>query len=106
MCTYNCFFSTSFRGINEFLQLIRSRLEPVLTGHIPGTTIRVTPKLMSLSGDTVPRPSLVFNLHFLQEDIVAQYLSGKPMIHDISSLRNVFKFRQSKNAAVTTQLSE
>ena len=42
----------------------------------------------------LPRPSLSFDLTRLQEDIVRHYLSGKPVIKDISNLRTVFKFKQ------------
>ena len=59
---------------------------------------------MSLSGEGIfPRTSLSFNLKYLQEDIVSIYLSGRPIIKDVSSLRSVFKFRLEET---NTQPSE
>ena len=89
------------------LRLIRSRLEPSIPNHIPGTVVRSSPKLMSITGDSlVPVNLLVFNLPQLQEDILSHYLSGKPIINDISSLRIVFKFRQDKVSVTKRQVSE
>ena len=49
-------------------------------------------------------PSLCFSLTRLQEDVVSHYLSGKPIIRDISSLRTVFKFKQDKKSVDTKGL--
>ena len=53
-------------------------------------------RLMSLSsGATVgSQSSLAFSLEELQEDIVADFIAGKPIIRDIDAIRTIFKFRE------------
>ena len=70
----NVLFSCSVHGISDFLQLIRSRYQP--SSDAP----------MELQ---VPE----FQLSLLQEDIVAYFLAGKPLIC-IEPLRIPFKFHQ------------
>ena len=65
----------SVNSISDFLQLIRSRYQP-------------SDSPMELQ--TVKAP---FQLSLLQEDIVAYFLAGKPLIY-IESLRIPFKFHQ------------
>ena len=87
----------SHRGLSDFLQLVRSR-------QVAESPLNNSVKLMSLTGEGIfPRTSLSFNLKYLQEDIVNIYLSGRPIIKDVSSLRSVFKFRQEE---MNTQPSE
>ena len=50
--------------------------------------------------------SVSFSLHKLQEDIIAAYLIGKPIIKDISSLRIPFKFREDTSSMDSSQHSE
>ena len=55
-------------------------------------------RLMSLlSPATVSsKSSLAFSLEELQEDIVAHFVAGKPIIRNIDAIRNVFKFRDDE----------
>ena len=97
----------SYRGLSDFLQLVRSRQEQSSAYRVAGSPLNTSIKLMSLSGEGIlPRPSLSFNLNYLQEDIVSIYLAGRPIIEDVSNLRSVFKFRQEKTASINTQPSE
>ena len=73
--------SCSVHGINDFLQLIRSRYQP--SSGAP----------MELQTVQVPE----FQLSLLQEDIVASFLAGKSLIY-IESLRISFKFHQPTNS--------
>ena len=68
-------------GINDFLQLIRSRYQPTSDASME-----------------VQVPE--FSLSLLQEDIVAYFLAGKPLIYiePSSPLRIPFKFHQSTNS--------
>ena len=76
--------SCSVHGINDFLQLIRSRYQP--SSDAP----------MELQTVQVPE----FQLSLLQEDIVAYFLAGKPLIciEPSSPLRIPFKFLQPTNS--------
>ena len=67
--------------------------------RVEGAPVNAQEKAMSLAiNKMVPRPSLSLSLTRLQEDVVSHYLSGKPIIRDISSLRTVFKFKQDKKS--------
>lgn len=94
--------------MSAFLQLVRSRLDSnTTTNHIAGTFIRTTPKLMSITGESsVPMTTVTFNLSQLQEDVISTYLSGKPIIRDVTSLRTLFKFRHGRTAVVKRTISE
>jgi hypothetical protein len=97
----------SYWNMSHLLQLIRSRLEPINSDHIPGTPFRATQKLMSITGESsVPISSLSFYLSQLQADVVYSYLSGKPLISDVSSLRIVFQFRDEAPPIVRRQISD
>ena len=73
--------------------------------RVEGAPVNGQEKAMSLAiNKMVPRPSLCFSLTRLQEDVVSHYLSGKPIIRDISSLRTVFKFKQDKKSVDTKGL--
>ena len=54
-------------------------------------------RLMPLpSGATVgSQSSLAFSLEELQEDIVADFITGKPIIRDIDAIQMVLKFREN-----------
>ena len=60
--------------------------------------------MSSINNKRVPHLSLSFNLTCFQEDVISNYLSGKPIILDISSLRTVFKFKQDKKSVDTKGL--
>ena len=84
---------SSLHGINDFLQLVRSRYQP-----LPRDTPTQPQRYMSISQtmlQTTKAPE--FQLYLLQEDIVACFLAGKPLIRiePSSLLRTLFKFRQS-----------
>ena len=84
---------SSKHGLTEYLQLVRARLESPIVQYIVKSPF-----------DTQPRTilpccsSLSLNLAFLQGDIIAHYLSGKPSIKSINSLRIVFKFKQERKS--------
>ena len=52
------------------------------------------------------KSSLAFSLEELQEDIVAHFVAGKPIIRDIDALRTVFKFREDNDEIHHSRLSE
>ena len=87
----------SHHGLSDFLQLVRSR-------QVVESPLNTSIKHMSLSGEGIfPRTSLSFSLKYLQEDIVSIYLSGRPIIKDVSSVRSVFKFRQEETNTQPTE---
>ena len=79
----NALSPSSVHGINDFLQLIRSRYQSYNDAPM---------KLQ-----TVKSP---FQLSLLQEDIVAYFVAGKPLIYigPSSPLRIPFKFHQPTNS--------
>ena len=79
--------SCSVHGINDFLQLIRSRYQP--SSDAP----------MELQ--TVQAPE--FSLSLLQEDIVAYFLVGKPLIYIEPSSPLRIPFHQSTNNVEETE---
>ena len=86
----------SLHNINDFLQLVRSRYQPS-SDNAPTTPQRhmsISPGLL----ETTKAPEFQFSL--LQEDIVACFLAGKPLIRiePSSVLRTLFKFRQSPSS--------
>lgn len=72
-------------GINSFLQLIRSRYVTSLDDS--GSPVAIHhPK----------EPTSKFQLAQLEQDIIATFIAGKPLIHvSPSQLRTVFKFKSS-----------
>ena len=88
-----------YHGLNEYLWLVRARLDPPAAYRVVELPVNSQAKLISSSvHETVVHPILSFDLTLLQEDVVSHYLSGKPIIQDISSLRMVFKFKQEKKS--------
>ena len=92
----------SLHGVNEFLQLIRSRYRPPLEDSST-TGSQQDPRQITLSISENALHQLkklpAFQLAQLEEDIIASYFAGKPLIHKPSLLRTIFKFRQSQKAA-------
>ena len=92
---------SSLHGVNEFLQLIRSRYRPPLEDS--ASAVQQDPKQITLSISEHALHKLTrqpaFQLAQLEEDIIASYIAGKPLIHKPSLLRTIFKFRQSQKAA-------
>ena len=84
----NALSPCSVHGINDFLQLVRSRYQPYFANDVP------------LELETAQPPEFEFSL--LQEDIVAYFLAGKPLIciEPPTLLRIPFQFRQSTTSAV------
>jgi hypothetical protein len=108
-CLYTHIYSlSSLHGVNEFLQLIRSRYRPPLEDSAASAG-QQDPKQITLSISETALHQLTrqpaFQLAQLEEDIVASYIAGKPLIHKPSLLRTIFKFRQSqkKTADATPQ---
>ena len=88
-----------YHDLNEYLWLVRSRLDPPAAYRVVKSPVSSQTKPISSSvHETVVHSILSFDLTLLQEDVVSHYLSGKPIIQDISSLRIVFKFRQEKKS--------
>ncbi len=83
-CTYADLSLTlsSVHGVSSFLQIIRSRYES------PKSSVKTTDK-----------PG--FQLKHLEEDLVRQFIAGKPLIESPSSIRTLFKFKQSIRSDVT-----
>ena len=73
----------SVHGISDFLQLIRSRYQPSSDAPMELQTVKAP-----------------FQLSLLQEDIVAYFLAGKPLIYTepSSPLRIPFKFHHPTNS--------
>ena len=102
---------SSLHGVNEFLQLIRSRYRPPLEDAAAASaSSQQDPKqqiTLSISETALHQLTRqpAFQLTQLEEDIVASYIAGKPLIHKPSLLRTIFKFRQSqkKTADATPQ---
>ena len=106
-CTHSL---SSLHGVNEFLQLIRSRYRPPLEDAAAASaSSQQDPKQITLSISETALHQLTrqpaFQLTQLEEDIVASYIAGKPLIHKPSLLRTIFKVRQSqkKTADATPQ---
>ena len=80
--------SCSVHGISDFLQFIRSRYQPSSDAPMELQTVQVP-----------------FQLSLLQEDIVAYFLAGKPLIYiePSSPLRIPFKFLQPTNSVEETE---
>ena len=82
-------------GINELLQLLRSRhmgtSDPstLQDPFSPPTTPHNQRPSMSLHFSVAP----LFHMLELQEDVVTSFLAGKPFIMDVASLRSPFKFK-------------
>ena len=74
-------------GVNELLQLLRSRHKSTLQCYPMTSVQKVTMSLSAASS------SPLFYLSELQEDIVTSFLSGKPFILEVSNLRTPFKFK-------------
>ena len=55
---------------------------------------------MSIIADTSgSHKPMSYSLAELQEDIVANYVAGKPIIQDIQAIRKVFKFRKEDHGS-------
>ena len=88
-----------YHDLNEYLWLVRARLDPPVAYRVVELPVNSEAKpIFSSVHETVVHPILSFDLTLLQEDVVNHYLSGKPIIQDISSLRMVFKFKQEKKS--------
>ena len=85
--------------MSEFLQLVRSRVILEHSTNRGDSSSGSPARLMSLSSSaSIDSPSsLAFSLEELQEDIVAHFVAGKPIIRDIDAIRTVFKFREDVN---------
>ena len=75
----------SVHGISDFLQLIRSRYQPSSDAPMELQTVKAP-----------------FQLSLLQEDIVAYFLVGKPLIYT-EPLRIPFKFHHPTNSVKETE---
>ena len=53
---------------------------------------------MSITDTFSSHGSVSYSLDELQEDIVANYVAGKPIIQNIEEIRTVFKFREEDNS--------
>lgn len=77
----NVLFPCRLHGITSFLQLIRSRYQPISSSA-----------LVSLSWNSV-HP---FHLEQLEEDLIVTFITGKSLIESPSLLRTVFKFKKDQ----------
>ena len=83
----------SLHGIDNFLQLVRSRYSPqtAAEGALPKA---LKNPMVSVSGNVVQQQTACqFHLHLLQEDVVTTYLAGKPPVESAAAIRTRFKFR-------------
>ncbi len=71
--------------MSDFLQIIRSRYEK--------SSDKIT------QGPSKDEPE--FKLKHLEEDLVRLFNAGKPLIESPSSIRTLFKFKQSSSPDVT-----
>ena len=87
--------TSSLHDADDFLQLVRSRYCPQRTDSaLDGASPKATRnRTTSISNSAVQQSDCQFNLHLLQEDIVALYLAGKPLLESASSIRTHFRFR-------------
>ena len=98
--------------MSDFLQTIRSRVNVCHGSRVPDVSYQSSKKatrLMSITPQAVTShmpSSVCFSLHELQEDIITAYLTGKPIIKDVSSLRTPFKFREDASSRHSSQHSE
>eukprot|EP00731_Ephydatia_muelleri_P026790 Em0018g890a len=82
--------------IDDFLQLVRSRYTPHRATYVPegGLPKALKNPMASVSGSVVQQHTpCQFDLHLLQEDVVATYLAGKPPVESAAAIRTHFKFR-------------
>ena len=101
--TCSCAFTTispssipSLHEIDDFLQLVRSRYIPQRTAYVPEGAFPKALKnpMASVSGSVMQQHTpCQFDLHLLQEDVVATYLAGKPPVENAAAIRTHFKFR-------------
>ncbi len=82
----------SLHGVSSFLQIIRSRYEPPKFK----SSDKITPRV-SFS----PKDEPEFKLKHLEEDLVRLFNAGKSLIESPSSIRTLFKFKQSISPDVT-----
>lgn len=81
--------------MSSLLQVIRSRYQPVAM-----TSPDVTGPSMSFSQAMLESKKLPeFQLLQLEEDLVRMFVAGKPLIESPSSMRILFKFKQSQKPA-------
>ena len=86
MCTILYYILNS---INLFHALLRSR-------YFPSYTSMKCNKV----GSHIRRDTSYFELDQLEEDIISNFIKGKPLIKSSASFRTVFKFRKpSKDSA-------
>ena len=98
--------SCSFRGVPEFLQLVRSRVL-MEQGQRATSSAGSSTRLMSIAAESsCSHKSMSYSLAELQEDIVANYVAGKPIIRDVEGIRTVFKFREEDHNIHRSCLSE
>lgn len=91
------FPSYSLHGISSFLQIIRSRYEPPKFKSTDSITQGPNMSFTPLQTKNEPE----FKLKHLEEDLVRLFSAGKPLIETPSSIRCLFKFKQSSNLDVT-----
>ena len=87
---------SSTPSLHDFLQLVRSRYTPQRAAYVPEGAIPKALKnpVASVSGSVVQQHTpCQFDLHLLQEDVVATYLAGKPPVESAAAIRTHFKFR-------------
>ena len=53
---------------------------------------------MSITDTSGSHESVSYSLDELQEDIVANYVAGKPIIQKVEEIRTVFKFREEDHS--------
>ena len=84
--------TSSLHDVDNFLQLVRSRYSPRRIVCVPDGKAAKN-QTTSISISAVQHTVCQFNLHLLQEDMVATYLAGKPLLESAGSIRTHFKFR-------------
>eukprot|EP00731_Ephydatia_muelleri_P021730 Em0014g321a len=81
--------------IDDFLQMVRSRYTPHRAAFVPeGAPPKpVKNPMASVSGSVVQQHTpCQFDLHLIQQDVIATYLAGKPLVESAAAIRTHFKF--------------
>ena len=96
----------SHHGVNKFLQLLRSFYQPSLSEDksIPTDSILISlsyePSAIFQTSHDVP----IYNMEQLEENIMDEFIAGKPIITSYNSLRTVFKFKEKSTEMAGTSL--
>ena len=86
----------SHHDMDDFLQLLHSRYLPQEIVGVPDCTSKADKNSSTCVSDSeILQIVCQFNFPLLLEDIVATYFTGKPLLESPSSIRKLFKFRNT-----------